>query len=56
MKCSFCDTDIERGTGKLYVLKNGKSHMFCSNKCEKNLLKLKRNPIHTKWSGKFIKD
>ncbi len=50
VKCSFCNTDIEPGTGKIYVLKTGKILNFCSNKCEKNMLKLKRNPIKFKWT------
>jgi len=49
-KCTFCGTIIERGTGKMYVLKDGKILNFCSNKCEKNQIKLKRKAIKTKWT------
>jgi len=49
-KCSFCNKAIEAGTGKLYILKTGKVMNFCSNKCEKNKLKLKRNPVKFKWT------
>ena len=52
-KCSFCGTDINRGTGKMYVKKDGVIFYFCSNKCEKNLLKLGRQPQHTKWTASF---
>ncbi len=51
--CSFCGGVIERGTGKTVVLKDGSILHFCSNKCEKNYLKLKRNPIKVKWTLKY---
>jgi large subunit ribosomal protein L24e len=49
-KCSFCNKSIEKGTGKLYVFNTGKTANFCSNKCEKNLIKLERKPIKFKWA------
>ena len=54
-KCSFCNNVIEKGTGKLYVEKSGKLLSFCSMKCEKNLLKLKRKPRKTKWTREYQK-
>jgi len=54
-KCTFCGRVIEQGTGKLYVQKDGKILYFCSMKCEKNLLKVKRKPITTKWSDRYTK-
>ncbi len=48
-RCSFCNTDIPRGTGLLFVNKAGKSSWFCSKKCEKHVLKLKRKPQNMKW-------
>lgn len=50
VKCSFCGTTLSPGTGKIYVKKDGKLLYFDKSKCEKNLLKLKRNPLNTKWS------
>ena len=50
MKCSFCDAEIEPGTGILVVDKTGKILPFNSKKCEKNMLKLKRNPRKYKWA------
>lgn len=50
-KCTFCDKEIEQGTGKIYVKKDGKIFWFCSNKCEKNALKLNRKPANIKWTG-----
>lgn len=49
-KCSFCGDDIEKGTGKIYVKKDGKVLHFCSRKCQKNMLKLKRKPTKFKWA------
>ena len=51
-KCSFCNEDLKPGTGKLFVKKDGKVLYFCSNKCEKNMLKLGRKNIQTKWVKK----
>jgi len=50
MKCTFCGTDIPKGTGEMYVKKDGKMFYFCSNKCEKNTFKLKRKARTTKWT------
>jgi len=52
VKCSFCGRTIEKGTGKMYVKKNGQIYWFCSSKCEKNMLKLKRDPRKVKWTEK----
>jgi len=54
-KCTFCGENIEKGTGKMYVQKDAKILYFCSSKCEKNTLKLKRKPITTKWSSRYEK-
>lgn len=48
--CSFCGYEIEPGTGKMYIRRDGKILYFCSRKCEKNMLKLKRNPRKLKWT------
>ena len=53
--CTFCGEVIKKGTGKIYVKKDGKVFNFCSNKCEKNLLKLRRKPITTRWTKLFKK-
>lgn len=52
MKCSFCDENIEPGTGKMFVRNDGKVFYFCSGKCEKNMLKLRREPKDVKWVTK----
>jgi len=54
VNCNFCKQEIQKGTGLLYVKKDGSIVHFCSNKCRKNKLKLKRNPRKLKWVGKGI--
>lgn len=49
MKCSFCKSEIEKGTGKIVIDKDSKQLHFCSRKCEMNMMKLKRNPKKVKW-------
>lgn len=34
--CDYCGTDIEPGTGTMYVEVNGTVTHFCSSKCERN--------------------
>ncbi len=53
--CSFCGYEIEPGTGKMFVRKDGKILYFCSRKCEKNMLELKRNPRKLKWTKFYVK-
>lgn len=55
MKCSFCEENIEKGTGIMFVKKDGKILYFCSSKCEKNLLKLRRVPRNIKWTQTYQK-
>ena len=50
VRCTFCGEQIEQGTGMMYVHKSGKIAYFCSKKCKKNLLKLKRKPLNIKWT------
>ncbi len=52
MKCSFCRENIEPGTGLMFVKSDGKIFYFCSSKCEKNMLKLRREPKDVKWVSK----
>lgn len=55
-KCSFCYRRIEPGTGKMYVKKDGTVLNFCSNKCHKNMIELKRVPRTTAWTDKAISE
>jgi len=55
-KCSFCGSKLKPGTGKMFVKRDGKILYFCSKKCEKNMLKLRRNPSKVKWVTKTKKE
>ncbi|MCQ5336842.1 MAG: 50S ribosomal protein L24e [Candidatus Methanomethylicia archaeon] len=50
-RCSFCNKEIEPGTGMIYVKNNGTLLRFCSSKCRKNMLKLKRESRDFKWAS-----
>ena len=52
-KCTFCGTQIEPGTGKMVVKKDGTIQYFCSTKCQNNS-KLGRVPRRTEWTGAGI--
>ncbi len=49
-KCSFSAHEIPKGKGLLYVKKDGTVYYFCSSKCKKNFLKLKREGRKQKWT------
>ena len=49
VKCSYCGKLIPPGTGLMFVYKTAKVSYFCSGKCEKNALVLKRKPHDMKW-------
>ena len=53
--CSFCGVEIEPGTGKMYIKKDATTYFFCSNKCQKNMIKLKRVPRRVRWTKRFEK-
>ncbi|MEM3671190.1 MAG: 50S ribosomal protein L24e [Thermoprotei archaeon] len=53
--CSFCGRKIPPGTGLLYVRSDSSILRFCTQKCKKNMLYLKRNPQRLKWTQKYIK-
>ncbi|MFH1721994.1 MAG: 50S ribosomal protein L24e [Candidatus Altiarchaeota archaeon] len=55
MDCSFCGFEISSGQEKIFVNKKGKALYFCSSKCEKNLLKLGRDPRKLNWTKKYEK-
>lgn len=48
--CSFCDGPIPKGTGLVYVKKDGTIYNFCSSKCRKNTLNLRREGRRQKWT------
>lgn len=52
VKCSFCGKVIPKATGLMYIKKEGTILHFCSKKCEKNTLKLRRSKTKTRWTEK----
>ena len=53
--CSFCGNPIEPGTGRLFVRRDGNRFNFCTEKCQKNQLKLRRIPRTIKWTQSYVK-
>ncbi len=51
--CTFCGEQIEPGTGKMYVKKDGTVWLFCTNKCYKNMVDLKRVPRNVTWTKAY---
>ena len=46
VKCTTCGSELKKGTGMMYVFKTGELNYFCSTRCYKNkiILKRKMNP------------
>lgn len=42
MKCTYCQSDIEKGTGMMYVYRTGDVAYYCSNGCMKNHISMGR--------------
>jgi large subunit ribosomal protein L24e len=55
-ECTFCGKDIEPGTGKMYIKRDGSVYHFCANKCKKNMVSLKRVHRRTKWTNLYHKE
>ncbi|MCE4611097.1 MAG: 50S ribosomal protein L24e [Desulfurococcales archaeon] len=53
--CSFCGRRIEPGTGLMFVLRTGQILWFCSSKCYKSFIKLRRRPDRLEWVRKVKK-
>jgi large subunit ribosomal protein L24e len=53
--CSFCDRPVAKGSGTMLVKNDGTVLWFCSPKCKKNMLVLKRDPRTLKWTKKYQK-
>ncbi len=52
--CAFCGRPIEPGTGIMYVTKRGEILWFCSSKCFKNYIKLRRKKTKVAWVKKRV--
>ncbi|ERH12016.1 MAG: ribosomal protein L24E [halophilic archaeon J07HB67] len=47
--CDYCGSDIEPGTGTMFVQTDGAITHYCSGKCEKNA-DLGREPRDLEWT------
>ncbi|MEM1994176.1 MAG: 50S ribosomal protein L24e [Nitrososphaerales archaeon] len=51
-RCSFCSRELKQGYGIMLVRIDGSIEYYCSSKCRKNALHLKRDPRKLKWVTK----
>ena len=49
-QCSFCAGEIEPGTGRMFVKRDGTVFHFCSSSCRKQQLVLGRVGHRLKWT------
>ena len=54
MFCVFCNHEIPKGTGMLFVKRDGTTLPFCSSKCRRNMLKLGREGRLVEWTAKSV--
>jgi large subunit ribosomal protein L24e len=54
--CTFCGDEIEPGTGRMYIKKDGVVYNFCTSKCYKNLVILRRVPRRTTWTQYYARE
>jgi large subunit ribosomal protein L24e len=55
-QCSFCGGEVPPGTGIMYVKTDGSTLWFCSSKCRKNALELRRDSRKLKWTKYYQKE
>jgi len=52
-KCVFCGKEQSSHKGLHLIRNNGVVDYFCSSKCRKNMLKLKRDKRKVRWAEAF---
>jgi len=52
-ECGFCGHEIPPGTGIIFVRNDGTIFRFCSGKCRKYQLDLRRDPRKLRWTKKY---
>ncbi|MFQ6126770.1 MAG: 50S ribosomal protein L24e [Candidatus Heimdallarchaeota archaeon] len=52
-ECNFCGHEIPPGTGIIFVRNDGSILRFCSSKCRKYMLKLRKDPRKLRWTKKY---
>ena len=53
VKCSFCGREEHPSRGIHFIKNIGVVNYFCSSKCRKNSLKLRRDKRKLKWTSTF---
>lgn len=51
--CTFCQESLAKGKGIMFIKRDGKALYFCSSKCRKNSLGLKREGRKKKWTKSY---
>jgi len=54
--CSFCGHEFPLGTDIMYVRNDGTILWFCSSKCRKSSIELKRDARKIRWTKYFGKE
>lgn len=49
-KCSFCGKPIPPATGLMFVRNDGSISYFCSRRCRRSALEMRRDPRKFKWT------
>ena len=55
-KCSFCGGEFPAGPGMMFIKNDGSILWFCSSKCRKSSLFLRRDARKLKWTTYFGKE
>lgn len=53
--CSYCGRTLRLGIGTMLIKNDGTILYFCSSKCKKNMLGLRRDARKFKWTAKYAK-
>ena len=53
IKCTFCGKEEHAFKGMTLIKNDGSVSFFCSSKCRKNTLKLKRDKRRLKWTVSY---
>ncbi len=55
LKCSYCGSEILPGTGMTFVKNSGEILRFCSKKCRKMRLEVKKPARKVRWTQHYGK-
>lgn len=55
-RCSFCGDEFPAGTGLMYVRNDGTILWYCSSKCRKSSVDMRRDSRRLKWTQYYGKE